>query len=528
MDFSHHRLGRRVILNYEITNKPPREPRPMSNDLCVQTRDGTVRGRRDEAGVLRFQGLPFAAAPVGPLRFRPPAPVAPWPDVRDATAPGPVAPQERPAASTNPMDEDCLYLNVTTPAADGARRPVLVYIHAGAFITGAGSAEAYSGVQLACDHGLVVVSINYRLGVLGFPPFAVAPGAPQNLGLLDQIAALEWVRDNIAAFGGDPDCVTVCGYSAGGWSIAALMAMPQARGLFHRAAPQSGGFMYAMSSAGQARHARAIAQAMGDAAPDIDRLMAASVDELLRIQAETVAGWQAATADEQVVELDFPFTPVCDGITLAEHPLASVAEGKGAEVPLLVGSTGNELGAAPFRMALPWLRKTYSRESLGAAIGSLGGDADGIWQAYAARHPGEDEQALAGRIRSDWMYRIPAIRLAEGRAASPQRAWMYRFDLPAVSAEIGGISTHATDVTFWFGSMDQSPYQMFFFGRAPTEPERALSLRMQADLAFFARTGTCEWPAYDLARRTTMIYDLETRPLDDPDGGERRLWGGVV
>ncbi|MBS0333301.1 MAG: carboxylesterase/lipase family protein [Proteobacteria bacterium] len=501
----------------------------MSEDLNVRTREGTVRGSRDETGVLRFQGLPFAAPPVGPLRFRPPAPVAPWTDVRDATAPGPVAPQDRPATSTSPMDEDCLYLNVTTPAADAGRRPVLFYIHAGAFVTGAGSAEAYSGVHLARDHDVVVVSVNYRLGLLGFPPMAVhGAGTPQNLGLLDQVAALEWVRNNIAAFGGNPDCVTICGYSAGGWSTAALMAMPEARGLFHRAAPQSGGFMYAMSAAGQARHAGAVARAMGDPAPDPARLMAAPVDELLRVQAEVISVWQAATAEEQVVELDFPFTPLADGVVLHEHPLTSLGRGKGADVPVLVGSTENELGAAPFRMALPWLKETYTRRSLSAAIRSLGGDAESAWQAYAAAWPGADEQHLAGRIRSDWMYRIPAIRFAEAQAARSGRAWMYRFDLPAVSPEVGGVSTHATDVTFWFGSMAQSPYQMFFFGRACTPEEEALSRRMQADLAAFCRDGVCTWPAYDLARRATMIYDLEGGVADDPAGAERRLWDGVV
>jgi para-nitrobenzyl esterase len=427
------------------------------------------------------------------------------------------------------MDEDCLYLNVTTPATDGAGRPVLVYIHAGAFVTGAGSAEAYSGVSLANDHGLVVVSVNYRLGLLGFPPLAVhGPGTPQNLGLLDQVAALKWVRDNIAAFGGDPERVTICGYSAGGWSIAALMVMPEARGLFHRAAPQSGGFMYAMSAAGQERHAGAIARAMGDAVPNPERLMAAPVDELLRAQAEVISSWQAATAEEQVVELDFPFTPLADGVVLHEHPLTSLGRDLGAHVPVLVGSTENELGAAPFRMALPWLRDTYSRKSVGAAIRSLGGDPDAIWQAYAAAFRGADEQHLAGRIRSDWMYRVPAIRFAEAQARRRERTWMYRFDLPAVSPEVGGVSTHATDVTFWFGSMAQSPYQGFFFGRASTPEEEALSRRMQTDLAAFCRDGACVWPPYDFAARATMIYDLEGGVTDDPAGVQRRLWDGVV
>src|SRR3569833_2330570 len=283
-------------------------PEPaMRDELDVATSLGRLRGRRDPTGVLRFQGVPFAAAPIGDLRFRPPVAAPPWPGVRDATA----------------------------PACDDARRPVLVYIHAGAFITGAGSAEPYSGVHLARDQDLVVVSINYRLGVLGFPPFKpFGDDTPQNLGLLDQVAALEWVRDNIAVFGGDPDCVTVCGYSAGGWSIAALMVMPPARNLFHRAAPQSGGFMYAMSAAGPARHSEAFAAALGDAAIDPARLMSASVEELLRAQAETIASWQAATGEEQVVELDFPFTPLADGVILHEHPIDTIAAGGACSGPV--------------------------------------------------------------------------------------------------------------------------------------------------------------------------------------------------
>jgi para-nitrobenzyl esterase len=429
------------------------------------------------------------------------------------------------------MAEDCLYLNVTTPACDGAGRPVLVYIHAGAFITGAGSAEPYSGVHLARDHDLVVVSINYRLGVLGFPPFKLfGDETPQNLGLLDQVAALEWVRDNIAAFGGDPGCVSVCGYSAGGWSIAALMVMPQARGLFHRAVPQSGGFMYALSPAGQARHTKAFAAALGEPEIDPARLMSASVDELLRAQAATIASWQAATGEEQVVELDFPFTPLADGVVLHEHPIGRIASGGSVDVPVMVGGTGNELGAAPFRMALPWLQKTYSRASLEPALASLSDTASAraIWEGYAAAHPEASESELAGFIRSDWMYRVPAIRLAEARVGSSAGVWMYRFDLPATSPEIGGIATHAVDVTYWFGSMAESPYQLFFFGRMPNAQDEALSRRMQADLAHFARTGRSEWPAYGLAERTTMLYDLEAGVVDDPAGAERELWRGVV
>jgi para-nitrobenzyl esterase len=502
----------------------------MSEDPIVQARQGRLRGRRDPAGVLRFQGVPFARPPIGALRFRPPQPPALWDGVRDAQAPGPVAPQAASLVSTARMDEDCLYLNVTTPAADDARRAVLVYVHGGAFIAGGGSAEAYSGVCLARDHDLVVVSLNYRLGVLGFPPFALfGEGSAQNLGLLDQIAALAWVRENIAAFGGDPERVTLAGYSAGGWSTAALMTAPAARGLFQRAAPQSGAFFRAMPPSGQAPHAKAFLNAMGLDRLDAEALVQAPVDRLLAAQAAAIEAWQARVMQSQAEELDFPFTPLLDGAVLAQSPLEAIRGGAGAEVPLLVGTTRDELGAAPFRMALPWMQAVHGHSSLVAALDAAHGAGTGarVWEGYARLHPGEAETVLAGRVRSDWLYRLPAIRLAEARRAGAAPAWMYRFDLGAPSAEVGGIATHATDAVFWFGSMDQSPYQTFFFGRAANEAERALSATMQADLAAFARDGACAWPAYDPARRATRIYDLGAGEADDPGGAERALWGDV-
>src|SRR6185369_7545396 len=210
--------------------------------LVVRTAAGELRGAH-ENGVAVFRGVPYAAAPVGELRFRPPAPVPPWQGVRDATTDGPIAPQGRSRLAhimgdfERPQSEDCLTLNVWTPAADSKKRPVLVWIHGGAFASGAGSLPWYSGERLAANGDVVVVGVNYRLGALGF---LCLPGVSDgNLGLLDQVAALRYVRDNIAKFGGDPDNVTVVGQSAGAASIAIMMTMPQAQGLFRRAVLQS-------------------------------------------------------------------------------------------------------------------------------------------------------------------------------------------------------------------------------------------------------------------------------------------------
>ena len=216
----------------------------------VETRSGRLRGT-ERRGVLAFRGIPYAAPPSGPRRFRAPEPAESWPGVRDADAPGPGAPQRGATLGgaftriigPGATSEDCLTLDLWTPAADGARRPVLVWIHGGAFLMGAGSALAYGGAALARSGDVVVVTLNYRLGALGFlqlGDLAPAAGFDSNLGLRDQIAALEWVRDNVAAFGGDPAQVCVFGESAGAMSVGALLGAPRARGLFARAIAQSG------------------------------------------------------------------------------------------------------------------------------------------------------------------------------------------------------------------------------------------------------------------------------------------------
>ncbi|HEY0301267.1 MAG TPA: carboxylesterase family protein [Rhizomicrobium sp.] len=497
----------------------------------AHTAQGALGGMRAASGLESYFGIPYAAPPVGALRFRPPQPPATWQGERDATKPGAVAPQEQPATYALPhTDEDCLFLNIWTPGRQG-RRPVLFYIHGGAFISGSGSSPNYDGSRMAEENDVVVVTINYRLGVLGFPPFHVfGPETPGNLGLLDQAAALEWVRDNIATFGGDPDNVTIYGYSAGGWCVAALMAMPQARGLFHRAAPQSGAFMYAMTPEAQDVHARTFLAALELETPDAAMLQALPISELLRAQATVIAAWQTRVMADQTEELNFPFTPTRDGITLRGHPIAAIKRGDCVSVPVLVGSTQDELGAAPFRLALEWMRAIMCGPSIRAAIAKLSSSrkANAIWDGYAALHPTSSDATLAGFARSDWQYRVPAIRVAEAGPQFGSRTWMYRFELGAAAPRIGGVATHATDTRFWFGTMAGSTYQDFFFERAPPPAELDLSRQMRADLAQFARSGTCHWPAYESGRRGTMCYAETSSVIADPAGAERALWDGVV
>ncbi|MCZ7576927.1 MAG: carboxylesterase family protein [Dehalococcoidia bacterium] len=315
-------------------------------DPIATTRHGQVRGV-EKAGLLNFRGIPFAAPPVGPLRFRAPEPPEPWDGIRDATQNGPISPQapspiDLPGGPPvqRPMDEDCLTLNVWTPAADGSL-PVMVWIHGGAFTIGCGA--DFSGRDLAA-RGAVVITINYRLGPLGFlalPCLADEQGRFTNFGLRDQIAALRWVRENAAAFGGDPGNVTIFGESAGGMSVGALMASPEAKGLFHRAIAQSGAGHHALTLEAATGTARRICEILGVSPDDGAGLRAAPAAELVRASSlcET-EDMQRFIGRGRVWKPTF--APVVDSQALRVLPISAVNRGDGSDVPLLVGSNADE------------------------------------------------------------------------------------------------------------------------------------------------------------------------------------------
>lgn len=481
--------------------------------------------------MLVFKGIPFAAPPVGPRRFRPPEKPLPWTGVRDGGEFGSIATQSVDdilKSNLPPVSEDCLYLNVWTPAADHAARPVLFYIHGGAFVEGSGSAPDFDGTNLALHEGIVVVTINYRLGVFGFPPFRIyGDGVSNNLGLLDQIAALQWVRQNIAAFGGNSRCVTISGLSAGGWSVASLMVIPQARGLFHRANPQSGSMMTAQKPQLQAFHAQNFLKALGLDHSGLTKVAVLPSAALLKAQDAAIDAFHKSRYYE-LGDDQLPFIPACDPSLLPVDPIESIKRGDCARVPLLAGGTAEEVGSAPFRLALPQVKDWYQRSVTLRVLENWVSKerALQIWDGYARNHPGAAETKLAGLIRTDLFYRVPSIRIAEtGSDSHP--AWMYRFELSA-SAPAVGISTHATDMPFWFGNMDRSRVHQFLFGAPATPQEQALSRRMQHDLATFARDGAPPWTPYDTRGRQTMIYNAVSGVRADPAGDDRQLWDGVI
>lgn len=481
----------------------------------VETTLGTLRGT-DHGGLLRFAGIPFAAPPVGALRFLPPAPPLPWTGVRSAEHHGPVVPQlpsplDAALGAEPPVQDeaDSLVLNVWTPGLAGSR-PVMVWIHGGAFLNGAGSFPLYDGAHLAASGDVVVVTINYRLGAFGFlhlEEFAGEAASGSGLaGTLDQVAALEWVRDNIAAFGGDPGNVTIFGESAGAMSVNTLLGLPAAQGLFHKAIAQSGGANFCR----EATDAAVIAK---------DFLAHVGVDTLEALQAlPTQAILDAQAAILQGGRLDMPFTPVVDGAHLPQQPLEALRAGLG-DVPVLIGTTRDEFSL--FLMLDMNLFSVDAARVAAEARGVFGDDAEALIDTYASNRPGAKGSDLLVAFMTDHIFRIPVIRVAETQHQQGRRAYMYWFTYESQVMDFLK-SCHALELPFVFGTLDAGAMLT-----GTGSDRQALSDAMVGAWTRFARTGDPGWPAYDPTTRPVMRFDAaEPGVVHDPDAEERLLWEG--
>ncbi len=507
----------------------------MSDDqaLIASTTTGRVEGRPKD-GVLLFAGIPFAAPPVGDLRFRPPEPHPGWSGVRDATRFGPVSVQsagslETLAGGGEPdWDEDCLYLNVQTPALDDGRRPVMVWIHGGGFTSGAGSIPWYDGARFVQHGDVVVVTINYRLGALGWLHLGeVDPDhrASGNHGLLDQCAALEWVRDNIAAFGGDPGQVTIFGESAGGMSVATLMGTPRAKGLFHRAIPQSGAAHNVWSVSNAAEVTDRMLRALE--VSDLAGLRASPARRILEVQQEVAAEITSDRASRRSGSgLGLPFGPVVDDLVLPQPPLDSVAGGMSAGVPLLVGTTRDE-----WKLFGLMLRSVEDEETILRRLGRMVEDPHQIAAAYRQSRAERTHDEIWSAIMTDRIFRIPAIRLAEAQLPhAPGRVSMYLFEWASTAFDGRLGSCHALEIPFVFDNLDKGGVEIF----TGENPPQALADAMHGSWLSFARTGDPgrddprEWPAYDLDRRATMHFGESCSVQHDPAPEERAAWDGVL
>jgi para-nitrobenzyl esterase len=486
----------------------------------VSTTRGALRGAPAAHGTTVFRNIPYAAAPVGPLRFRPPQPPAGWDGVRDASAAGPTAPQLPYAAPLDTLlpeqtvpGEDYLNLNVWT-ADPGGRLPVMVWLHGGAFTNGSGSLPLYDGAAFARD-GVVLVTVNYRLGDEGWLHL---PGTAPNRGLLDQIAALAWVQENIAAFGGDPGRVTVFGQSAGAMSIGALLAAPLAEGLFHRAILQSGAAQHTLSQRSADLVCDRLAETLG-IEPTLAELGALPGDALLkagqRLRAALNADPDPARWGEAAHNL-LPFAPVVDGEVLPKDPLEAVRAGAAAGIDLLIGTTTEE-----FRLYLvpTGLVDVLPEPFLQLAAARYGLSPEAL-DAYRADHPDASPGDLASALTSDWFYRIPAIRLAEAHQGS---SYLYEFAWrsPACDGRLG--ACHAVELPFVFDQLNADEAAALIGPRPPQQ----LADTVHHAWTAFATTGTPGWAPYRPADRTTMRFDTASVITRDPRPTERTRWDGL-
>jgi para-nitrobenzyl esterase len=480
------------------------------------TRSGKIEGLEHD-GVLVFRGIPFAAPPVGPRRFLPPVREAAWDGVRDATRFGAESAQADTAiarmlgSNAAHSSEDSLYLNVWTPACDDAARPVMVWIHGGAYVFGSGAVPWYDGTRFAQHGDVVVVTINYRLGPFGFLHLADRFGdevaGSGNAGILDQIAALEWVRDCIAGFGGNPDDVTVFGESAGANSVGTMLAKPAARGLFHKAIAQSAAGAWVSTRERAAKVAQRTIEKLG--VHDLESLRAVSQERLLAATPDF-----ADITDDGIESLIWQ--PVVDGTTLPAVPLDAVAAGSAHGVCLLIGTTEHEMTL--FQILDPTL-KDLDDAQMTERLRPWAHDPEGLLRAYRATTPGATHQEIWLALTTDCVFRVPAIRLAEAQLAHGP-AWMYKFTWEAPT--FGGMlrSTHALEIPFVFDNLDRNTV-----GITGNGPERQqIADAMHRAWIAFARTGDPGWPAYDTERRATMQFDAVSEVVDDPEREQRQAW----
>lgn len=498
--------------------------------MIVATTAGKVEGIAKD-GVLQFRGVPFAKAE----RFRAPKAPVPWDGVQKCDRFCPVAPQSaspleqmmgaKPAAYS---ESECLGLNVFTPALDGAR-PVMVWIHGGAFQAGTGSTPWYSGSRLAAVGDVVVVTINYRLGPLGFmhlggflddPEFA---GSGNN-GIRDQIAALEWVQDNIAGFGGDPRNVTIFGESAGGMSVGVLLGTPGAAGLFHRAIPQSGAASNCLSAADAEESTARALDRLGIEAGDAERLLSIPVEDLLSVVAELLA--QGSPGGGPVM----PFAPVVDGVVLPESPLAGIGAGSASNVPVLIGTTAEE-----FRLftVMDRARGGIDDDRLVHRATKLFGErAPEALNLYRATLPIAEPMDVWCAMATDWVFRIPAVRLAEAQLAAGGSVWTYLFSYKSRAFDGALGACHAIDIPFAFDNLHRRGIDMLL---GPVgDDTRALGISTSRAWLSMARSGfpahesLPDWPTYDKDDRAVMNLDTRCEVVYDPGDSERELWASLV
>ncbi|NVM44841.1 MAG: carboxylesterase/lipase family protein [Candidatus Lokiarchaeota archaeon] len=505
----------------------------MEKTKIIDAKAGKIQGIKEE-GIEIFKGIPYTERIVGDLRFKPPIPAKRFPGVFLATEFGPVCPQIiSPKLINHPYPQsepDCLTLNIWTPSSDKDKRPVMVWIHGGGLRSH--DARSYDGKFLVKRGNVVIVSLNYRLNALGFsfiPGIVTAP-----LGLLDQITALKWVRDNIENFGGDPNNVTIFGESAGGWSVSTLLAMPEAKGLFHRAIAQSGGCNAAGFSASEGEDiSERVFLELGIQKGDIEALRKISAYELVNAESKV---WE-----EKLKEKHWPLTtpPYIDGEYILEHPLDLICKGAAKEVDLLVGTNLNESSSMKpdeydnFKE----VSESGMQNWIKLVMKTLGkGEDKAVSLINAYRETRKDKGLLSAQkvldaFLTDFEFHISAIRTAEAQSVQNPNVYMYLFTWPSSFMDGMFGSFHTLEIPFVFGMLDDPFWSILL---ETSEEAKKFSEKMMDSWITFARTGNPshsgipEWPKYNIEKRSTMLLGKETKVVDDPYGKERIAWDGIM
>ncbi|HVY17527.1 MAG TPA: carboxylesterase family protein [Rhodopila sp.] len=506
----------------------------------VQTAAGRVQGT-DFEGVLAFRTIPYAAPTGGANRFLPPQPLPRWSDVLDCTefrgkAPqAGIAPPPRPELAEfsgkpdpSPETEDCLTLNVWTPSVDAAHRPVMVWFHGGAFSWGNANAPRVWGHRLAHKHDVVVVTVNQRLNIFGHLDLSAIGGEAYrhsgNAGTLDMVAALEWIRDNIVRFGGDPGNVTIFGESGGGAKVCVLLTMPRAVGLFHRGIVQSGAVVRLRTPERAQALTSHVMRQLG--ARSVVDLQAVPVSDLLA----AIKPAEAALGTSPYPLFDrYAFGPVVDGDIVPAHPFDPAASSIQPDVPIIIGDMKQETASYLAPVDAVWNR-TLTREQMLERLAPITGDQTGrVVELYDRLFPGLNPSEELIAITSDSNFRIRSWVVAQRRAALERgKVWMYSFEweTPVFDGRLG--APHAMDVPFTFNTLDLTN------ATGGAHEAEALSETMAALWCEFARIGRPEhpsvptWPAYDVMERATLVLDRDCRIERDPRAEARLLWQEIT
>ncbi len=487
----------------------------QAGDPRVQTAAGPVVGLRQD-GISVFKGVRYGAPT---LRFQPPEPPAPWTDPARAVAYGGASPQRGDEPN---QSEDCLFLNVWTPGTDAGRRPVMVYIHGGAYSSGSGAHPLYDGARLAARGDVVVVTLNHRLNAFGYAYLArLAEGFEDsgNVGQLDLILALQWVRDNIAAFGGDPDRVMLFGQSGGGAKIATLMAMPAAKGLFHSAATMSGQQVTASGPINATNRAEVWLKALGLTPDRAAEAATLPVERLIEAQ---------STEDPILGFGGVYFGPVLDFRSLPRHPFYPDAAPQGLSIPMIIGNTREEtlgfMGNDPRNVGLTWdtLPGRLTPDVMRIDISP-----EAVIAGYRRMHPDwTPDQVLIGATTAGRSWRAAVIE-AEERAKAGAPAWVYQLDFPGTMPSGRKGAFHTADIALVFDNVAIPE------SRVNGPGAQAVSEMMSEAFIALARdgdpnhAGMPRWDRYELPRRQTMLFDVQARMADDPRGDERTFFSAI-